>query len=352
MDKRKLKIAVLGLDDAGQVLAEAAEESDCFDLAAIADEDKRLVGRFKKKYGCAGFDDYRQLVVQGQFDCLIVAAGLHSCDEFVRMAIKKKFNVLKTAPAARDFEEAVEYVRFAQEQDVILAVANTKRFSPSFVSFREFLTTGKIDQVFLIEANCFFSEQQDIGHWQSDPKLAGGGVLLRNCYQMIDQIVSNFSMPEQVYSLKTNQAVDRKQRSVLTEDTVIVTMKFSDNLFGNLTASRRAGVGPKQQVLKIYGKDRTAVVSETGFVVTDELGQAIEEHSYETDELYSAVKMLEDFAMSVLEPEENKVCSSGFDNLTNMAVIESAYLSARTGMPEEPQRVLDLPSWSGISNSI
>jgi hypothetical protein len=44
----------------------------------------------------------------------------------------------------------------------------------------------------------------------------------------------------------------------------------------------------------------------------------------------------------VLRPEGKKMASSGRENLKNMAVIESAYLSARTGMPEEPGKILQM----------
>jgi hypothetical protein len=54
--------------------------------------------------------------------------------------------------------------------------------------------------------------------------------------------------------------------------------------------------------------------------------------------------LLKDFAQSILSPDENKLCSSGRENLKDMAVIESAYLSARTGFPEEPGRILQMAS--------
>ena len=55
-----------------------------------------------------------------------------------------------------------------------------------------------------------------------------------------------------------------------------------------------------------------------------------------------AKESLESFARSLLSPGEHKLTSSGRENLKNMAVIESAYLSARTGFPEEPGRILQM----------
>jgi len=352
MSEGKLKTAVLGLDDEGRLLLEAASKIDYFEIAAVADKDGTLAERVAAEYKCAAFDDYRQLIIQNQLDCLFVAAGMYSCEKQVRAAMKKKFNILKLAPAARNFEEAAEFVRLAEDENIKFAVANVSRFAQSFLAFRRFLQQGRIEQIFLITAFCNVGDQphRDPKHdrvpsgtqpaWQTDPKLAGGGVLLRNCYGIIDQIIWNFPTPEQVYSLNTNQAADRQQRLYLTEDTAVVTMKFSDTLIGNLIASK--AFGPGQKFLKVYGKDRILTVSNKQLIVGDELGQTSEELKYDDDQVGWYRALLENFALSILSPDGNKLCSSGRENLKNMAVIESAYLSARTAMPEEPGRILQM----------
>jgi predicted dehydrogenase len=341
MSESKLKIAILGLDGEGQLLAKAASRMDYFQIQAVADRDANLAERVAAEYKCAGYDDYRQLVIQNQLDCLLVAAGMHSCDEHIRAAMKKKFNILKLAPAARNFEEAVEFVRLAEDENVKFAVANPYRFAQSFRAFRQFLQEGRLEQIFLIVAFCNVGEGPHSA-WRSDPKLAGGGVLLCDCYQIIDQILWNFPIPQQVYSLNTSQAVDKQQRLCLTEDTALVTMKFSDTLTGNLVAFRRAGQGAKQDFLSVYGKDRILTVNPSRFAVSDGLGQIIEETKSDDDELLRMTKLLKDFALSILLPQENKLTSSGRENLKDMAVIEAAYLSARTSLPEEPVRVLQM----------
>ena len=250
MGEKKLKTAVLGLKGRGELLLEAISGFDYFQLEAVADKDNELAGKTAQRYGCTWYDDYRQLVIQNQFDCLLVAAGTHSSAEHIKAAMKKKCNILKLAPAARNFEEAAEFVRLAEEEKVRFAVANAKRFARSFLALRQFLQEGEIEGIFLVTATCAVGDRPHPA-WQTDPKLAGGGVLLHNCYEIIDQIVWNFGVPAQVYSLNSNAAGDRQQRLYLTEDTAVVTMKFSDTLSGNLIASRRGGTGPEEEFLNI-----------------------------------------------------------------------------------------------------
>jgi predicted dehydrogenase len=265
------------------------------------------------------------------------------------MAMKKKCNILKLSPPARNFAEADGFVRLAEEENIKFAVANPNRFAQSFLALKKFLQENRLEQVFLITA-AYNGANEHTPLWQADPKLAGGGVLLYNCYEIIDQIVWNFGLPQQVFSLTTNQATDKQQRLYLTEDTAVVTMKFTDIFFGTLTAGRN--LGPKQNSLKIYGKDKTLTVSENLFVIGDHLGQATEEIEHGVDRICCMKDTLQNFALCILSPDKNRLCSSGKENLKNMAVVESAYLSARTGMPEEPARILQMPSSSAVTAAI
>jgi len=334
-----LKTAVFGLDDGGQSMLKAALQVGSFKIMAVADKDIKLAESVAGEYGCIAYDDYRQMVMQNQFDCLLVAAGMHHCAEYIRMAMKKKANVLKLAPPARNFEEAAELVALAEQEGVKFAIANPRRFTPSFLDFRNFLQEGGIEQISLVTADCKFGGLP-YPLWHTDPKLAGGGVLLRNCYSLIDQIVWNFPAPQQVYSLNTSQTADRQQRLYLTEDTAVVTLKFGENLSGNIVASRT--FGPVEEYLKVYSKNMLLTVSDTYFKVSDRLGDGCKLLNYENDVSGCMKALLGNFASSVLSPQENKLVSSGRENLINMAVIDSAYLSARTGMPEEPARIMNM----------
>ena len=339
MDESKLKTAVLGLNDDGGVLLEAASQTDYFQIQAVADKDTKLAEKMGEQYGCSAYDDYRQLLTANRFDCLLVAAGMYSCDEYVRTAMKKKLHILKVAPAGRNFEEAAQFVRLAEDEGIKFAVANPGRFAPGFAAMRNFLEQDRIRQPFLISAVCNLGGQCQPA-WHTDQKLAGGGVLLRNCYQIIDQIIYNFSIPQQVYSLTTSMAEDRQQRLYRTEDTVVVTMKFTDTLVANLIAGRT--FGPTQQFLKLYGKNKILTVSSDQFIISDGAGNVTEQMQYDHEVLCRWSKLLENFALSILQPDKNRLSSSSRENLKNMAVIESAYLSARTGMAEEPARIPEM----------
>lgn len=341
----RLKTAILGLNEDGRLLAQAAGRSKFFQIEALADRNTRLAERIAAEYSCRWYDDYRRLIIQNQLDCLLVAEAIHACDEYVRMAMKKKFNVLKFAPPARNFQETLELAGLAENENVKFAVANHRKFAQSYLALEQLLREEAPEQISLVAAVCSFGDNE-YSPWQTDPQLAGGGVLLQNCYPIIDQIISCFNMPQMVYCLRTNRAADRQQRLYLTEDTAVVTMKFSDILSGNLTAVKT--FGQNRHELTVYAGERTLTVSDSLFNITDAAGEPVEQARYEDDRSGSISRLLENFALSLLFPAENKPAGGAGESLRNMAVIEAAYLSACTGMPEEPAKILRLaPRHSG-----
>lgn len=341
MGSESLKAAVLGLNDSGQRLLRAAVSAGCFQIQAVADLDPQKAEKTAAEHHCDAYSDYRQLIVQNQLDCLLVAAEIHTCDEQLKAALKKKLHVLKVAPPARTFEELREYVRLAESEGVCLAVANPGRFRGSFLAAQEMLTQGRLDHPFLIAASCSFSDADPPG-WRADPKLAGGGILLHECYTLLDQLLCGFSLPEQVYALKTNQAPDKQQRLYLTEDTALVCMRFSDTLMGSLVATRRSEAGPHQVAVEIHAKNARLTVTDSQVEFRTGTNRDDLTWRYEETEQVALERAVSSFARSLLTPAEHPLVSSGAENLRNMAVLESAYLSARTGFPEEPARILQL----------
>jgi len=339
MGERRLKTAVLGLSSGGKLVVEAASQVGYFELQAVADREGQVAERTAQEYGCEAYDDYRQLLAQNQFDCVLVGAPIHSCEEHLRAAIRKKCNILKLWPPARNFEEAVELHRLSEAEGIKFAVANPWRFAEAFLALREEVEQGRVEHIFLVSMRGDFATEVDSA-WRADPKLAGGGVLLHRCYGLVDQLVWNFGVPAQVYALNVNKAGDRQQRFYRTEDAAVLALRFSDSFIGYLTASPSVDTEAPKEVMEVFGTYRTVTVSPNCFAVYDREHGSGEQRGCEYDESGCMQRALENFALSILWPDKNALCSSLVENLENLAVIEASYLSARTGMPEEPVRVL------------
>ena len=349
-----LKTGILGLDEPGRFLLEATRGLDYFKIVAVADSDPNLAQQFGKLWNCAFYDDYRQLITQNQLDCLFVAAPLHTCAEYLKMALKKKFNIFKLPPFARNYSEASELAKLAQTEGVTFTVANLNRFARPALAMRNSILQNPDEQFFFILAGAgrkkgsgpilSDSANSQQGKWRSDPVLSGGGVLLYDCWETIDQIVWNFGIPQQIYCLAGNTTPDRQQRLYLTENSAVVTMKFSNTLSACLLAGRAAGTPDKgpQKWLIARSQNTLLKFDDKTFEVTDSQGQCLRKDEFSDDTLARVKKTLECFGSNLLSPDQNVPFCTAADNLKNMAVIEAAYLSARTGVPEEPARILQI----------
>ena len=84
MGSESLTTAILGLNDTGRSMLKAAASTGLFQIKAVADQDQQKAEKAAVEYGCEAYTDYRQLVVQNQLDCLLVAAETHTCDEQIQ----------------------------------------------------------------------------------------------------------------------------------------------------------------------------------------------------------------------------------------------------------------------------
>jgi len=339
MASEKLKTAVLGLDGKGKHLLDAALTLDSIEIVAVADINTNLAEKIAAQHNCKWYDDYRQLVIQNQLDCLLVAAPLHSCHEYLKIAIKKKFNIFKAPPLARDFTEAAELSQLAKDNDIKFAVASPLLFSQACKKFTEAIRQQDSEQAFLVTAICDIKKQFD-QPWQKDPRLAGGGVLLNHCYDIINVLAENFDLPQQVYAVTTSTAGDRQQRLYIAEDTAVVTIKFNEHQLGSLIVAGTAG--SEQSRLTVVTNDQTITLSPNVFQTKDAGGNTIDHQKFQSDDTILISEQLRNFVSAIINPDQTKLTGSAHQNLKTMAIIEAAYLSARTAMPEEPARILSM----------
>ena len=345
MAEQTLKLAAIGLTDEALGLLEAAFESGLYTVAAVADERQDRADSLACKYECPAFTDYRQLIIQTEADLLLFGSPVHQCIEFIRLGIAQKFHILKTCPPALNFSQLAELYRLAKKEDVLFLTLQNGRFRLPFEHIRNYLARADrpdSQSWHLVSAVCHvpMGELKPEMRWLNDPNVAGGGVLLQDCYDLIDELLLCFGLPQKVYALAINQAPDRQQRMRLTEDTAIVTMQFTDALIAQICTSRT--LGPARRHLRVHGKQQHLTATEQEVVLYDNEGNLLEQRAYQDDDLPSQKRMVENLAKSFIDPA---ACSLypyyGFD-LNTFAVIEAAYLSARTGMAEDPARILQL----------
>ena len=71
-------------------------------------------------------------------------------------------------------------------------------------------------------------------------------------------------------------------------------------------------------------------------------GRILHEKTADPVQVPWAERMLDNFVKTIENPDKNPLFPPPETDLKTMAVLEAAYLSAKTGMPEAPSRILQL----------
>jgi predicted dehydrogenase len=117
-------------------------------------------------------------------------------------------------------------------------------------------------------------------------------------------------------------------------------MRFSDSLVAVVSASRT--LGPPAEYLRIHGKERYVTLEKDCLTVCSHEGRLLERRELRSGENGWAQRLLEMFVQHLEKPEQYPLFPPPETDLRTMAVLEAAYLSAKTGMPELPSRILEL----------
>ena len=346
MRKNKIKVGIIGLSELGQKYLSLMFENQNYEIVSIANTDQDFAQRLSNRYQCSCFNDYRQLILASQIDLLVDASAANVEKELILLALKDGKAVLKLSHSGPIIEDFADILKTASKNNTHFFSANTLAFSPGFTALREYLKTeeSSLSDFYLLSAYGAYPTEMDSpqNRWLSDPALANGGVLLQNCFELLLEIIRNLSLPEQVYALTTNLAPDKKQRTYLTEDAAVLTLKFQDRLIGTLEASRVAS--PPNEYLKIYKPNQCLTATKASFVITDNEDNIVEETTGpcgETTLITSYINSLADYLKS---SQENVFEVNSNIILETMALIKAAYLSYRTLMPETPSKITRMAS--------
>ena len=354
-----LRAGIIGIGGYGARVLKELARNDIFNVCAVADRDRELADSLALEHDAHAYDDFRSLIVQEDLDVVFLTLPTFLCGECISTAAKKGIHVFKESPLARSVPEAVQWVKLMAKAGGSFRVSAQRRFAPGYLEAHRLLEGEPIGQIFLVRADSFLHYEGDFS-WRGDPVLAGGGVLQEMAYHMIDQITWNMGPPERIYALHSNRCSKRATAGTQlyskgdhhteethtdntdalrtrpsppyrTEDTATLTMKFPNGAVGNVLSSWMSG--PEHERLMIHGTEGTMEVGVNLLRITDPSGQVRQEETYEVDDQWLLDQQIRHFADTLIDPELQPV-STAQEHLINVAVIESAYLSARTQMPE------------------
>lgn len=336
MSQEQLHAILIGAGGLGAHALEALVACPLLELVGVADRDAAAAAEAAAHGQCPAYDDNRRALVEPRPDIAFLAVPPAAAAEAVGLAAERELHIWTQAPLARNLPEAVEMCRLTRAADVKFAVGTQRRFARSYQRARQL--ARRLGEIYLLNAQYLFNWAGPLG-WRGSAA-AGGGAMLQLGYHMIDLIAAVVGLPETVYCITgTNQRAGGGDDQAVydTDDTATAICRCRGETTATVTVSRR--FSPVTEQLSIYGDGGSILATPSRCVLRDRDGAVVE--SFESGEPPAAVfaRQVEAFARAVSEWTSRYECS-GWENLRAAAVVEAAYLSARTGQPESPGALL------------
>lgn len=332
---KRLKAALLGLTGVGETYLQNLQDDQRFELVALGDPDTDAIKSASQTYSICCFEDCRSLIVETirtGLDVLFVALEPYQSIEFVALAARNSVAVYHKPPFARSVVEGRQLIQQFEQNRTPFVVSRLWPVEPAIERW------GPLqDLLGPVFCACATIQTTDTTTgWRGDQVRSGGGVLLNGAYEQINLLVHLCGIPQSVYAGCSRCMVHGETRNYDTEDAVNVILNFTHERTGSISARR--GVLQSSVNALVNGTHGTLNIQPNRIEFTPTDGSKSRRTKFDVDQIMN--KEISAFATVCL----GDVCSMitpAKDHLSTLAVIEAAYLSAKTGQPESPQQFLN-----------
>jgi predicted dehydrogenase len=384
----RLRVALLGLSGIGADYLAAIRANDAFQLVALGDPDPQVRRSSGQSDGVRTYEDMRSLIVEcagDGLDLIFVTLEPFQSREFVELAGQRGIGVFHKPPFARTVVEARALLSVFGEHGPPFVVPRFWHYEDAFASLTE--AESHIGPVRAVAASV---ATQDLPiAWRGDSLRSGGGVLLNGAYEWLDLIVNLLGVPESVHGECTAHASSGSTKTYDTEDFAHATLRFRGDRIGSLMARRGAVepsrqlslFGPKGEMYANFNFEPSLCTETNNKSSTSECGsglQLVSSQSFPGQPQVQTVSAngggivilrrehTDDRAVdppstgfvagwidttavtaaainafgAARRGESRRLPAPAKDHLNTLAVIEAAYLSAKTGAPESPRQFL------------
>ncbi len=317
-----VRFGVVGAGAIAQAYAQAFPRSTRARLVAVADCRHDSAQALAAAAGCAAFADVDEMLDEMELDAALVCTPPATHPEVCRNLIESGVPVLCEKPLAIDSASARTMIDAADARGVVFTMASKFRYVTDVARAKSFIASGLIGEVVLFEN--VFTGRVDMTHrWNSDPKIAGGGVLIDNGTHSVD--VTRYVLG----GLAEVQAMEgHRIQGLPVEDTAKMFVRSKAGVLGSIDLSWSVSK-ELPYFIAVYGSSGAILVGwrESKYRRAGDQEWSVFGQGY--DKLDAFKRQLDNFAGAV-RGEESLVVTPE-DALASVQVIEAAYRSLARG---------------------
>lgn len=301
------------------------------------------------------FDDRRALMAQAGIEALIVSTSPRSAAELSRLAAQRGIHVWRLPPAGRDFAEAVDILRQARQGGTVHQIAS--RWAPLGEALRDLWPRDGMEPPRFTEIRVN-APGPPLQSWRCDASQAGGGALADLAYPFLEALVAWRGLPETVWALTARLRRGAQPVPRETEELGLALLRYEGGGAALVQAAwdappweQRLAHHAAQVSLELSGRPTPPEASgeigdpRSGPIVAllrDASGRVVAQRELPG---WSVAEDLAAFAQAVREGRTDAADAAAGRHLAVAALLETCYLSARTGQPESPRKPYQVQGW-------
>lgn len=179
----KIKFGIIGLGAIAARFASVLNTVEGVELVSVASRDQNKAEDFAKKFGAKkAYNSYDDLVTDSEVDVVYIALTHNFHFEAIKLCLNNKKGVLCEKPLAINKKDADELVALSKEKNMLLMEAMWTRFIPAFKKAKEWVSSGRIGDVKLVNASFCFNVPFNPENRLFNPNLAGGSLFDAGVY--------------------------------------------------------------------------------------------------------------------------------------------------------------------------
>jgi len=249
----RVKIAIVGAGRIAQTYAQVFAHNEEAEVVGVADIRPDAARAMAEMLNCESFSSYKQMASMVQMEAAVVCTPPASHPEVCRFLLERGVHVLCEKPLSVDSKSAQEMIAVAERNGVILTMASKFRYVEDVVRAKSILLSGILGELVLAETS--FTSRVDMGtRWNSDPAIAGGGVLIDNGSHALD------IFRYMVGPIADIQVIEGKRSQGLrVDETVHIFVRSTGGVMGSIDLSWSINK-EQDSYINIYGSHGTVMI--------------------------------------------------------------------------------------------
>lgn len=327
----RTRFGLIGAGNIAATYAVAFQQCSTLELVAVSDIDLANAKKIANGLNARTYDSYSAMFEnEKDLDAVVVATPPNMHDEISCFFLENGISVLCEKPLCTNLFGAVRIAGAAAQSSATFAMATKFRYCADVIAAKDIISSGILGDILQIE-NAFNSTVDMSGRWNSNPEIAGGGVLIDNGTHSVDIIRYLVGPIAEIFAIDGGNT-----NGLSVEENVMVMARAESGAVALIDLSWGIEKA-KPYFISIYGSKGTLHIGwrESKYKLHCNSEWVVYGKGYDKIEAFAA--KLGNFAGAV---SGNETLLTNIDDaLASVAAIDAAYRSLETG---RWQKVRDL----------